>query len=317
MSDAPSPVPGPAPAPAEVPPPSLQGAGVPLVQFQGLSVSFKTRRGLASAVKGLNLTIQAGEVVALVGESGSGKSVSAMALMRLNPEGVVQYGGSIRWQGEEVLSMTSGRLSRLRGGEVGMIFQEPMSALNPTWTCGDQVAEALELHTALDAPARQARVLELFRQIGIPQPETRIQQYPHELSGGLRQRVCIAIALACHPKLLIADEPTTALDVTIQAQILDLIKRLQREQGMAVLFITHDLGVVAELADRVVLMRQGEVVEEGPVAEIYARPAHPYTQGLLACRPRLGERRARLPTVEDFMSATKVTPPPGATSTPT
>jgi peptide/nickel transport system ATP-binding protein len=199
--------------------------------------------------------------------------------------------------------MNPARLRKLRGGEIGMIFQEPMTALNPTWTCGAQVTEALELHTTLDAASRKARAIELFNQVGIPQPQTRFDQYPHELSGGMRQRICISIALACGPQLLIADEPTTALDVTIQAQILDLIKRLQRERGMAVLFITHDLGVVAELADRVILMRHGQVVEQGPVAEIFANPKHPYTKGLLACRPRLGVKRDRLPTVDDFMAA--------------
>jgi peptide/nickel transport system ATP-binding protein len=259
---------------------------------------------MVEAVKGVSFAINAGEVVALVGESGSGKSVSAMSALRLLQEPPATYpGGSIRWRGEDVLRMRPDRLRRLRGGEVGMIFQEPMTALNPTWPCGRQVEEALELHTDLSAPARKERALSLFRSVGIPQPETRYAQYPHELSGGMRQRVCISMALACGPQLLIADEPTTALDVTIQAQILDLIKRLQQEQGMAVLFITHDLGVVAELADRVVLMRQGVVVEQGPVQEIYANPRHPYTKGLLACRPRLGVRRDRLPTVEDFMNA--------------
>jgi ABC-type dipeptide/oligopeptide/nickel transport system ATPase component len=276
----------------------------PLAVFDRLHISFATRERTVEAVKGLSFAVAPGEVVALVGESGSGKSVSAMSLLRLLPEPPARYpSGSIRWMGEEVLTMDARRLRRLRGGEVGMIFQEPMSALNPTWTCGAQVAEALELHTTLDGPARRARVLELFRAVGIPEPAQRIAQYPHELSGGMRQRVCIAMALACAPKLLIADEPTTALDVTIQAQILDLLRRLQREQGMAVLFITHDLGVVAEFADRVVLMRQGEVVEEGPVREIFANPRHPYTQGLLACRPRIGVRRERLPTVDDFMSS--------------
>ena len=286
---------------------TVAGGELPLVEVRGLTVTFLTRRGEAQAVKGLDLTIAPGEIVALVGESGSGKSVSAMAMMRLNAERTVRYGGSIRFRGEDVLAMGEDRLQRLRGGEIGMIFQEPMSALNPTWTCGAQVAEALELHTDLGAEARRARVLELFRHVGIPEPETRYRQYPHELSGGMRQRICIAIALACRPQLLIADEPPTALDVTIQAQILELIKRLQREDRMAVLFITHDLGVVAELADRVVLMRQGVAVEAGPVAEIFARPQHPYTKGLLACRPRLGVRRERLPTVDDFMSGRMTT----------
>jgi len=284
--------------PSDLPP---AGAPQPVVRFEDLRVTFHTRRGTIEAVKGLSFAINPGEVVALVGESGSGKSVSSMALMRLNPEPATSYGGTLWWKDENILTMGKERLRRLRGAEIGMIFQEPMTALNPTWTCGAQVAEALELHTDLDARARQARVQELFDQVGIPQAATRMQQYPHEMSGGMRQRICIAMALACHPKLLIADEPTTALDVTIQAQILELLKRLQKEQGMAVLFITHDLGVVAELADRVLLMRQGEKVEEGTVAEIFAAPKHPYTKGLLACRPRLGVRRDRLPTVDDFM----------------
>ena len=284
-----------------IPDPSPAGADSPVVRFEDLRVTFQTRRGKVEAVKGLSFAINPGEVVALVGESGSGKSVSSMALMRLNPEPATSYGGTLWWKDENILTMGKERLRRLRGAEIGMIFQEPMTALNPTWTCGAQVAEALELHTDLDARARQARVQELFDQVGIPQAATRMQQYPHEMSGGMRQRICIAMALACHPQLLIADEPTTALDVTIQAQILELLKRLQKVQGMAVLFITHDLGVVAELADRVLLMRQGEKVEEGSVAEIFAAPKHPYTKGLLACRPRLGVRRERLPTVDDFM----------------
>jgi peptide/nickel transport system ATP-binding protein len=274
----------------------------PLLQFDNLHVTFALRDRKVEAVKGVSFTVDPGEVVALVGESGSGKSVSSMSCLRLLPEPPATYpAGRILWQGEDILRMGPERLRKLRGGEIGMIFQEPMTALNPTWTCGAQVAEALELHTTLDGPGRKARVIELFQQVGIPQPATRFDQYPHELSGGMRQRVCISIALACNPQLLIADEPTTALDVTIQAQILELIKCLQRERGMAVLFITHDLGVVAELADRVVLMRHGQVVEQGPVAEVYANPQHAYTKGLLACRPRLGVKRDRLPTVDDFM----------------
>jgi peptide/nickel transport system ATP-binding protein len=276
----------------------------PLLQFDDLKVSFVTRQRTAEAVKGVSFAVNPGEVVALVGESGSGKSVSSMSCLRLLAEPPATYpAGRILWKGEDILRMKPERLRKLRGGEIGMIFQEPMTALNPTWTCGAQVDEALQLHTTLDAAGRKARVLELFQQVGIPQPGTRFDQYPHELSGGMRQRICISIALACNPQLLIADEPTTALDVTIQAQILELIKRLQRERGMAVLFITHDLGVVAELADRVVLMRHGQVVEQGPVAEVYANPQHAYTRGLLACRPRLGVKRDRLPTVDDFMAA--------------
>ena len=275
----------------------------PLLEFDDLHVTFALRERTVEAVKGLTFHINPGEVVALVGESGSGKSVSSMSVLRLLKEPPATYPrGSIRFLGEDVLRMSPKRLRTLRGGEVGIIFQEPMSALNPTWTVGAQVAEALELHTTLSATARLARVIELFTLVGIPSPASRYAAYPHELSGGLRQRVCIAMALACGPQLLIADEPTTALDVTIQAQILDLLKRLQRELGMAVLFITHDLGVVAELADRVVVMRHGVQVESGKVSELFANPQHPYTKALLACRPRLGERRERLPTVDDLLS---------------
>ena len=276
----------------------------PLLEFADLHVSFALPDRTVEAVKGLTFHINPGEVVALVGESGSGKSVSSMSVLRLLKEPPATYPrGTIRFKGEDVLRMTPKRLRTLRGGEVGIVFQEPMSALNPTWTVGAQVAEALELHTSLDAAARKARVVELFTLVGIPNPASRYAAYPHELSGGLRQRVCIAMALACGPQLLIADEPTTALDVTIQAQILELLKKLQRELGMAVLFITHDLGVVAELADRVVVMRHGVQVESGKVSEIFANPQHPYTKALLACRPRLGERRERLPTVEDLLTA--------------
>ena len=271
----------------------------PLLSFDRLRVAF----GPTEVVHGLSFDIAPGQVVALVGESGSGKSVSAMSVLRLLQEPPAHYpGGRIMWCGEDVLRMDAKRLRRLRGGEVGMVFQEPMTALNPTMTVGRQVEEALEIHTALDAPARLARVIELFRNVGIPQAETRVTSYPHELSGGQRQRVCIAMALACEPQLLIADEPTTALDVTIQAQILDLLKRLQRERGLAVLFITHDLGLVRELADQVVVMRNGSAVEQGAVAEVFADPKHAYTRGLLACKPVLGRRVARLTTVADVLA---------------
>ena len=273
-----------------------------LLAFENLHVTIRSRSGVSEAVKGFDMAIHPGEVVALVGESGSGKSVSSMSAMRLLPQPPATYPlGQIKWKGENVLRMSDERLRRLRGHEMGIIFQEPMSALNPTWKVGRQVAESLELHTDLGPTERRERVIELLDAVGIPEAANRYEQYPHELSGGMRQRVCIAMALACNPELLIADEPTTALDVTIQAQILDLIKQLQAERGMAVLFITHDLGVVAELADRVVLMWKGQKVEEGPVAEIFSNPQHPYTKGLLACRPRLGVKQDRLPTLQDFL----------------
>jgi len=271
----------------------------PILVFESLRVAFADKE----VVHGLSFAVEPGQVVALVGESGSGKSVSAMSVLRLLQEPPANYpGGRILWRGENVLGMDRKRLQRLRGGEVGMVFQEPMTALNPTMTVGRQVDEALEIHTELDAAARQTRIVELFRAVGIPQAESRLPAYPHEMSGGQRQRVCIAMALACEPQLLIADEPTTALDVTIQAQILDLLKRLQRERGLAVLFITHDLGLVRELADRVVVMRNGEAVEQGAVAEVFAAPKHPYTRGLLLCKPVLGKRVARLTTVADVLA---------------
>jgi ABC-type microcin C transport system duplicated ATPase subunit YejF len=271
----------------------------PILRFESLRVAF----GKTEVVHGLSFDIAPGEVVALVGESGSGKSVSAMSSIRLLQEPPANYpGGRILWRDENVLQMGTQRLRKLRGGEIGMIFQEPMTALNPTMRVGRQVEEALEIHTPLDAAGRRARVVELFRAVGIPQPESRVDAYPHEMSGGQRQRVCIAMALACEPQLLIADEPTTALDVTIQAQILDLLKRLQRERGLAVLFITHDLGLVRELADRVVVMRNGEAVEQGLVSEVFAAPKHPYTRGLLTCKPVLGKRVARLTTVADVLA---------------
>jgi ABC-type microcin C transport system duplicated ATPase subunit YejF len=269
------------------------------LQFDQLRVAFAA----TEVVHGLSFTIEPGQVVALVGESGSGKSVSAMSVLRLLQEPPANYpGGRILWRGEDVLRMDAKRLRRLRGGEVGMVFQEPMTALNPTMTVGAQVEEALQIHTTLDAAARNARVVELFRAVGIPQPESRVAGYPHEMSGGQRQRVCIAMALACEPSLLIADEPTTALDVTIQAQILDLLKQLQRSRGLSVLFITHDFGLVRELADRVVVMRNGEAVEQGTVTEVFAAPKHPYTRGLLTCKPILGKRVARLTTVADVLA---------------
>jgi len=273
----------------------------PLLAFEDLRIDFGSGDDVTHAVRGVNFAIGEGQVVALVGESGSGKSVTAMSAMRLLPTPPASYpSGRITWRGADVLRMDEDELLHLRGNDIAMIFQEPMTALNPVHRVGDQVGESLELHTDLDAEGRRARVLELFREVGLPEPEDRYGQYPHELSGGMRQRVCIAMALACDPHLLIADEPTTALDVTIQAQILELLRRLQRERGMAVLFITHDLGVVADIADRVVLMWKGEAVEQGPVERIFAAPEHPYTKGLLACRPRLGERRERLATLADF-----------------
>ncbi|MEL6551699.1 MAG: ABC transporter ATP-binding protein [Pseudomonadota bacterium] len=266
----------------------------PVADIRNLRVEFQTKDGPVVGVKDVSFTINPGETVCVVGESGSGKSVSSLSLMRL-----VEFGGGDitngqllfdRGKGPEDMAKRSLMSMRgLRGNEIGMIFQEPMTSLNPVFTVERQLTEGLIVHKGLSQEAAKARALELLKQVRIPEPERRLTQYPHELSGGMRQRVVIAMALACEPKLLIADEPTTALDVTIQAEILALIDRLKRETGTAVMFITHDMSVVAQMADRVVVMFRGEKVEEGPVAEIFAKPQHPYTQALLAAVPRLGE----------------------------
>jgi len=278
-----------------------------LLRISDLTVTFTTRERRVEAVRGVSFTIDNGQVTAVVGESGSGKSVTAQATMRLLPA-TATVQGDIRWKDEGILNFSRSRLNAFRGGDVGMIFQEPMSALNPTWTCGDQVMEALELHGVREPAERRRRALALFHEVAISEPERRLDQFPHELSGGMRQRICIAMALACSPALLIADEPTTALDVTIQAQIMDLLKRLQRERGMAVLFITHDLELVREFADSVVVMRHGKVVEAGAVSTVFADPKDPYTRALLACRPRYGSHGTRLATVDQALDQTAPRP---------
>ncbi len=263
-----------------------------LLEIDHLSVTFATRRATFEAVRGVSLSVARGEVVGLVGESGCGKSVTALACLRLLPRGVARItGGSIRLDGEELLDLSEGRMRQVRGNRIAMIFQEPMTALNPVFTIGDQVMEPLRIHLGMDRAAARARAAELLAQVGIGEPERRLRDYPHHLSGGQRQRVMIAMALACDPELLIADEPTTALDVTIQAQILALLARLQRERGMAVLLITHDMGVVAQSADAVAIMYAGEIVEHAPTEALFADPRHPYTRGLLASIPRAGVER--------------------------
>ena len=260
----------------------------PLLAIDRLQVDFHLPQGTVSAVKGLNLHIHPGETLALVGESGSGKSISSLAIMRLLPE-LARPSGSIRWRSghgnEELLSVTAKRMRQLRGNQISMIFQEPMTSLNPLQRIGVQVREVLNKHTALRGQAADERVIELFEQVGIPEPRRRITSYPYELSGGQRQRVMIAMALACEPKLLIADEPTTALDVTVQAQILRLLKDLQQRYGMAILFITHDLGIVRHFADRVCVMRHGEIVESAPTSKLFGDPQHPYTRMLIDAEP--------------------------------
>jgi peptide/nickel transport system ATP-binding protein len=266
----------------------------PLLAIEDLQTHFFTRVGVVRAVDGVSYAVEAGETLAVVGESGCGKSVTALSILRLvpSPPGRI-VGGAIRFEGVDLLQIGEGEMRRIRGNEISMIFQEPMTSLNPVLTVSRQITETLILHQGLRARAAAARAIEMLRLVRIPEPERRARQYPHELSGGMRQRVMIAMALACHPKLLIADEPTTALDVTIQAQILDLMRELKSEIGAAIILITHDLGVVAEMAQRVVVMYAGRKVEEAPVGDLFRRPQHPYTLGLLASVPRLGATLGR------------------------
>jgi oligopeptide/dipeptide ABC transporter ATP-binding protein len=276
-------------------------AGMPLLQLESLRTYFDTDDGVARAVDGVDLALHAGETLGVVGESGSGKSVTALSIMRLLPTPPARYvGGRILFQGEDLLSQSEAALRKVRGNEIAMIFQEPMTALNPVFTVGDQLMETVRLHRGYDAARARVHALEMLTKVGIPAPERRIDEYPHQLSGGMRQRVMIAIAMSCDPLLLIADEPTTALDVTIQAQILDLIRGLQQSTGMSVLLITHDLGVVAENAQNVAVMYAGKIVEHASTSDLFERPRHPYTIGLLRSLPQLalpGQRLATIPGV--------------------
>jgi peptide/nickel transport system ATP-binding protein len=262
----------------------------PLLAIEDLRTYFFTRDGVVRAVDGVSYSVRAGETLAVVGESGCGKSVTALSILRLiaSPPGRV-VGGTIRFQGGNLLEFSDAEMRAIRGNEISMIFQEPMTSLNPVLTIGRQITETLMLHQRLDHKAAVARAVEMLKLVNIPEAQRRIGQYPHELSGGMRQRVMIAMALACNPKLLIADEPTTALDVTIQAQILDLMRDLKTKIGAAIILITHDLGVVAEMAERVVVMYAGRKVEEAPVDSLFSSPQHPYTKGLLNSVPQLGE----------------------------
>lgn len=278
----------------------------PLLGVENLSVSFATEEGRVTVLDHVSFEVPAGRTVGLVGESGCGKSVTAMAVMRLLsiPPARIDA-GRVMFDGTDLLRLSREEMRRLRGDRIGMIFQEPMTSLNPTFTIGFQIAEVLKLHRGMRGARAREAVIEILRQVGVGAPERRIEQYPHQLSGGLRQRMMIAMALVCRPSLLIADEPTTALDVTIQAQILDLLARLQGEMGMAILMITHDLGVVAEFCNDVVVMYAGRVVERASVTSLFARPRHPYTAGLLAATPRLSPRGGKLPTIPGAV------PPPG------
>ncbi len=272
-----------------------------LLEIKGLKTHFKTDDGWLHAVDGVDLSIEAGETLGVVGESGCGKSVTAKTVMKLidMPPGKI-VAGQVLWQGRDLVPLNEEAMRRVRMKEIAIVFQEPMTSLNPVYTVGDQIAEGLRLHEGLGEKEALGRAVEMLRLVHIPTPERRVHDYPHQFSGGMRQRVMIAMALSCKPQLLIADEPTTALDVTIQAQILDLLAELKSELGMAIMLITHAMGVVAEVAQRVVVMYAGQVVEEAAVVELFARPQHPYTQGLIRSIPRIDTaalRKVRLETI--------------------
>ncbi|MEI8158612.1 MAG: ATP-binding cassette domain-containing protein, partial [Burkholderiales bacterium] len=275
-----------------------------LISVQNLKVSFRlSKTAVGQAVKGVSFDIPVNSTVALVGESGSGKSVSAMSIVRLLPDNaIVDADSKILYNGRDLLQAPIEDLRKLRGKDISVVFQEPMSSLNPVFTVGDQIAEVLRIHLKLSRKQSMERALELMTEVGIPNPKERLNAYPHQLSGGQQQRVMIAIAIACEPKLLIADEPTTALDVTVQRQIMELLANLQQRQKMSMLFISHDLGLVGEISDRVVVMRNGVVREAGEASAIFTAPQDSYTQALLACRPRLDARPRRLAVIDDFMN---------------
>lgn len=278
-----------------------------LLDVKNLVTEFKTENGIVKAVNDVSFQVNKGEVVGIVGESGSGKSVTSLSIMRLipNPPGKIT-GGEILYYGNnnepvDLVKVDELQMRQYRGNEISMIFQEPMTSLNPVFTCGDQVTEAIMLHQKITKQEAEAKTLDLFAQVKLPDPKRALNAYPHQLSGGQKQRVMIAMAMSCQPKILIADEPTTALDVTVQKTILELINDLSKETGMSTIFITHDLGVIAEIADKVVVMYKGKIVEQGTVLEIFSNPKHPYTKGLLACRPPLEKRLSKLPVIADFM----------------
>ena len=282
---------------------------MPLLSVENLQTHFRTPDGILRAVDGVTFSVEAGETVAIVGESGCGKSVTANSILRLIPEPPGRIAGRILFEDKDLLALPEKAMRDIRGNDISMIFQEPMTSLNPVLSIGRQLGETLRLHQGLDKKAALDRSVEMLTLVGIPEPARRVRQYPHQLSGGMRQRVMIAMALACSPKLLIADEPTTALDVTIQAQILDLMRDLKRRVGAAIVIITHDLGVVAEVASRVVVMYAGRKVEEAPVAELFRAPLHPYTQGLIGAVPKLGSsldgERTRLAEIPGLVPSLK------------
>lgn len=272
----------------------------PLLKINELKTHFYTEKGRVTAVDGVSFHVEEGEILGLVGESGCGKSVTSQSILRLFDEKrLAEYDGEINFQGKNLLDLPNSEMDKIRGNDIAMIFQDPLSSLNPVFTIGSQIAESILLHQKVSKKEAYEKALEMLKLTGIPAPEKRMNEYPHELSGGMRQRVMIAIALSCEPKLLIADEPTTALDVTIQAQILELIERLNKELNMGVIFITHDLGVVAELCTRVAVMYLGQIVEEASVEDIFDRPMHPYTRGLMKSVPQLdGDRSKELHVIK-------------------
>jgi peptide/nickel transport system ATP-binding protein len=275
-----------------------------VINIENLRTYFHTEEGVVKAVDDVSLEVHEGKTLGIVGESGSGKSVTSLSVMRLLASTAKIESGEIAFLGKDLVRLPEPDMRKIRGSQISMIFQEPMTSLNPVFTVGAQVMEALLIHQDISKAQARQRTIELFDEVGIPEPEQRVDSYPHQMSGGQKQRVMIAMALSCNPKLLIADEPTTALDVTIQAQILDILRNLRDTRGMAILFITHDLGVIAEIADEVAVMFHGKVVEQGTVVEIFENAQHPYTKGLLACRPRLDTQFKRLPTVADYMDVT-------------
>lgn len=288
----------------------------PLLSVRGLSVRFLVDAGFVQAVDRVSFDVPRGRAVALVGESGAGKSATAHALLRLIPPPGAIDGGQVLFEGLDLLALPERALEGVRGGRIGVVFQEPMTSLNPVYSIGAQLGEAIRLHRPASRAQARARSIELLHGVGLPEPARRIDDYPHELSGGMRQRVLIAMALACDPVLLIADEPTTALDMSVQAQIIELLRRLRRERGMSLLLVAHDLEVVAELADEVAVMYAGRIVEQGPVEAVLRRPLHPYTRALLACTPprdaparQLGDRGRRLPTIAGAVPDPRRRPP--------
>lgn len=269
----------------------------PILDVRGLSISFRGRDGITHVTRDISFTVAPGERVGVVGESGCGKSVTGLSLLRLLPEQTAIIEGEIRFDGRDLMSMRPRDIRAIRGRDISMIFQEPMTALDPVFTVGQQLIETLRTHYPVSPAEARERSIQALKDVGIPSPEQRVDEYPHQFSGGMRQRVMIAMALICKPKLIIADEPTTALDVTVQAQIIDLLKELSENTGAALLFITHDLGVVAETCSRMITMYAGEVVESAPVDDVLRRPGHPYTSGLLQSLPRLSDRGGRLPFI--------------------